>query len=218
MTEPLKSEKKARPRWLGMGALVTVALGITAVVVVSNGGATQAQSCAANPSAAAAIDAAAQGELAALLPTGEGRGFADLEFVDAAGEPMTLAAHAGQSLLVNFWATWCVPCREEMPALEALSRDYGSDAFAVVTINLDLGDSGIGKAEAFLNDEGLTHLPLYADPTFAAFDRLKSQGVALGLPASLLLDGEGCEIAVLQGPAEWDSADGRTVIEALIAL
>jgi thiol-disulfide isomerase/thioredoxin len=156
--------------------------------------------------------------LAAPLPTAEGRSFKDLAFVDAAGEAVTLAALSGKTLLVNFWATWCVPCREEMPALDAVSQKYGGADFEVVTINLDIGADGPEKAKRFLDEEGLEHLPLYADPSFAAFERLKAAGVAIGLPASLLLDGDGCEIAVLQGPAEWDSEDGHKVIEVLVGL
>jgi thiol-disulfide isomerase/thioredoxin len=218
VSDPEKKPQKTRFRWAGLGALTAVALGITAAVLVSNGGGVKASSCAAQPEAAAAIDAAAQGELAALVPTAEGRGFADLGFEGEDGSPMTLGDLSGKSLLVNFWATWCVPCRKEMPALDALSSAYGGDDFEVVTINLDTGSDALDKARSFLEDEGLTHLPLYADSSFAAFNRLKSEGVAIGLPASLLLDEKGCEIAILQGPAEWDSEDGRNVVEALIGL
>jgi thiol-disulfide isomerase/thioredoxin len=164
------------------------------------------------------IDAAAVGELAALNGTGEGRGYTDLAFKNADGKEMTLADFSGKALLVNFWASWCVPCREEMPALDAIATEYNSDKFQVVPINLDIGESGLGKAEEFLADGQFKNLPLYADNSFAAFERLKREAVAVGLPATLLLDPEGCELAVLQGPAEWHSKDGKAVIEALIGL
>lgn len=156
--------------------------------------------------------------MAALLVTGKGRGYSDLAFIDGEGNELTIADYAGKPLLVNFWATWCGPCREEMPALNALSAKYSGDNFALLTIDLDLGDAGMDKAAAFLSDNNLGHLPLLGDPTFAAFERLKASGVALGLPATLLLDANGCELAVLQGPAEWDSESAFAVIEKLIEL
>ena len=139
-----------------------------------------------------------------------------MAFKDAVGAPTTIGSFAGKKLLVNFWASWCVPCREEMPALDAIATKYNSDQFMVLPINLDVGDSGLEKAKKFLADEGLKNLPLYADSTFDAFKRLQQQAVAIGLPATLLLDEKGCELAVLQGPAEWDSPDGRNVIDTLI--
>lgn len=199
-------------------ALTSAAVGIAVVIWVSNAGPGVAGACSANPDAAAAIDAAAQGELAALLPTASGRGYADLAFQDDTGRPMTLEDFSGKPILVNFWATWCVPCREEMPALNNLAARYVDENFEVVPINLDLGADGIAKAQKFLDEEQLPNLPVLADPTYDAFERLKENGVAIGLPATLLLDAEGCEIAVLQGPAEWDSADGERVVEALIGL
>jgi hypothetical protein len=88
----------------------------------------------------------------------------------------------------------------------------------VVPINLDIGAGGLEKAQAFLDEGQFENLPLYADNTFSAFERLKQQAVAVGLPATLVLDENGCELGVLQGPAHWDTPDGERVIEQLIAL
>jgi len=200
-----------------------VALGVTGLAVaiaawVWLGNAGQARECPTQAEAAAAIDAAAVGELAALNGTGEGRGYAGLAFKDAQGADRTIADFKGKALLVNFWASWCVPCRAEMPALDALAGKYNSDSFMVLPINLDIGAGGLEKAQAFLDQNSFAHLPLYADNTFAAFDRLKQQAVAVGLPATLVLDENGCELGVLQGPAEWHTPDGEAVVEALIAL
>lgn len=199
--------------WLGVAGL-----GVAIAAWFYLGNAASATSCPAQVAAAQVLDAAAVGELAALNGTGEGRGYKDLAFKDAKGADMTLDDFAGKSLLVNFWASWCVPCREEMPALDAIAGEYNSDKFEVVPINLDIGESGLEKAEAFLAEGQFQNLPLYADSTFSAFDRLKRDAVAVGLPATLLLDPEGCELAVLQGPAEWQSEDGKAVVEALIGL
>jgi thiol-disulfide isomerase/thioredoxin len=193
-------------------------LGVAIATWVWLGNAGQAGECAVQPAAAAAIDAAAVGQLAALNGTGEGRGYKTLAFNDAAGKAMTIADFKGKALLVNFWASWCVPCRAEMPALDALATKYNSDSFMVLPINLDIGAGGLDKAKAFLDENTFANLPLYADNSFAAFERLKQEAVAIGLPATLVLDKNGCELAVLQGPAEWDTADGEAVVNKLIDL
>ena len=124
----------------------------------------------------------------------------------------------GHPRLLNIFASWCVPCRAEMPALAALAKKFDGPDFMVLPINLDIGSGGLAKDKAFLASAGIEGLPLYADPSLSALDRLKDSAVALGLPASLLLDRKACEVAVLQGPAKWDSADGDNVIKALVAL
>jgi len=201
--------------WVILG-VAGLALAIAAWVGLGNAG--QAKECPVQREAAEAIDLAAVGELAALNGTGEGRGYATMAFKDAGGADMTIADFKGKALLVNFWASWCVPCREEMPALDALATKYNSDAFMVLPINLDIGEGGQEKAQAFLDENSFANLPLYADNTFAAFERLKQQAVAVGLPATLVLDENGCELAVLQGPAHWDTPDGEAVVEQMIAL
>jgi thiol-disulfide isomerase/thioredoxin len=138
-----------------------------------------------------------------------------MSFTDAAGKAMTLKDFAGKTLLVNFWASWCIPCRAEMPALDKLAAAENGPDFMVLPINLDLGSGGLDKAKKFLSDGGWKNLPLYADSSFEAFKRLQTEAVATGLPSSLLLDKKGCEIGVLQGPAVWDSPDGSNVIKAL---
>jgi thiol-disulfide isomerase/thioredoxin len=201
--------------WVILG-LAGLAVAIAAWVWLGNAG--TAKECPVQAEEAAAISEAAVGELAALNGTGEGRGYATMAFKDADGTDMTIADFKGKALLVNFWASWCVPCREEMPALDALATKYNSDAFMVLPINLDIGESGLAKAQAFLDEHSFANLPLYADSSFAAFERLKQQAVAIGLPATLVLDEQGCELAVLQGPAHWDTPDGEAVIEKLLAL
>jgi len=201
--------------WIILG-LAGLAVAIAAWVWLGNAG--MAKECPVQADEAAAIGDAATGELAALNGTGEGRGYATMAFKDAAGQDLTIADFQGKALLVNFWASWCVPCREEMPALDALATKYNSDAFMVLPINLDIGEGGLAKAQAFLDENSFANLPLYADSSFAAFERLKQQAVAVGLPATLVLDENGCELGVLQGPAEWNSPDGEAVVERLITL
>ena len=218
MTEMQAPQPNAKRSVMLLAALGLGGAALAIAVWMGLGNAGQAGECPVQREAAAAIDAAATGELAALNGTGEGRGYASLAFKDADGKDMTIADFSGKALLVNFWASWCVPCREEMPALDALAGKYNADDFMVLPINLDIGASGLEKAQGFLDEGQFAHLPLYADNTFAAFERLKQQAVAIGLPATLILDQNGCELAVLQGPAEWNTPDGEAVIEALLAL
>ena len=206
----------SRTRLLIVLGVAVLAVAIAAWVLLGNGA--SAKECPVQKDAALDIDFASVGELAGLNPTGEGRGYSTLAFKDADGKAMDIADFKGKGLLVNFWASWCVPCREEMPALDELAAKYNSDDFMVLPINLDIGEDGLGKARKFLDDNKFAHLPLYADNTFAAFERLKQEAVTVGLPASLILDAKGCELAVLQGPAHWNTPDGYAVIDALVKL
>lgn len=209
--------KSRRPLFIGAG-LFAAATGIAAAIWVSNAAPGIASECPVRAEAAAAIDAVARGELAALLPSSHWRNFANLAFIDGEGNARTLKDFAGKKLLVNFWATWCAPCREEMPGLDALEAKYGGDDFEVVAISLDMGTDGPTAAQLFLDEIGATNLQLYADPSYKVFERLRNEAVTVGLPATLLLDESGCELAVLQGPAHWDTPDGHAVVETLIEI
>jgi len=201
------------PRRITIAALLSAVVAIAVGFWWSNTG--QATECAPQSAAAQKIDAVAIGQLAALNGTGTGRGYSGMTFTDADGNAKTLKDFAGKTLLVNFWASWCIPCRAEMPALDKLAAAENDADFMVLPINLDLGSGGLDKAKAFLADGNWANLPLYADSTFDSFKKLQTSAVALGLPSTLLIDKKGCELAVLQGPAEWDSEDGRNVIAAL---
>ena len=197
------------------GASAAVALAIT--LYVGNSAGPLASDCPVQAEAAASIDSVAVGELAALNGTGEGRGHASMAFTDPAGTPMSIGDFAGKKLLVNFWASWCVPCREEMPALDALAGRYNSEEFMVLPVNT--GETDPAKAEAFLAEGNWPNLPLYAEAnSFEIINMLRTSAISAGLPATILLDENGCELAVLQGPAEWDSPDGHNVVEALLGV
>ncbi len=170
--------------------------------------------CAAKAERARKVAAAATGEVAALLPADPPQSLKSLAFNGADGKPTTLADHAGKIVLLNLWATWCAPCRAEMPALDALQKEMGSDAFQVVAVNVDTGDDV--KPRKFLQDTGVQTLGYYRDPTMALFNDVKARGLALGLPVTMLVDGDGCLIAHMNGPAEWSSQDAkRLVVTAL---
>ena len=156
----------------------------------------------------------ARGEVAALTMATAPLKLPDLAFVDGEGQPKKLSDWRGKTVLVNLWATWCVPCRKEMPALDELQGKLGSADFEVVAINIDTRDPQ--KPKAFLKDGNLTKLGYFADSNAKVFQDLKSVGRALGMPTSVLVDGQGCEIANIAGPAEWASDDAIKLIKAAV--
>ena len=157
----------------------------------------------------------ARGEVAAVNTAASPLRVPDLAFADAAGKPRTLADWRGRTVLLNLWATWCVPCRQEMPALDALEQRLGGGGFEVVAVNIDTRD--LGKPKTWLRDVGIQKLGYYADPSAKIFQDLKAIGRAFGMPTTLLIDPSGCELATIAGPAEWASGDAIGLIEAALA-
>lgn len=136
----------------------------------------------------------------------------DVVFLDGEGAQRTLAEWRGRVVLVNLWATWCVPCREEMPALDRLQIALGGPDFEVVAISVDRGD-GV-RPRAFLDEIGVERLALYNDPA----GRLSVQFGAFGLPTSILLGREGEILGQLVGPAEWDASAAQMLIRAAMEI
>jgi thiol-disulfide isomerase/thioredoxin len=131
-------------------------------------------------------------------------------FFDHSQQTRTIEAFKGKVVLLNLWATWCGPCREEMPSLDRLQKAMGSDKFEVVAVSVD--KNGFDKAREFLKGLDVQSLAYYADPSARAASQVK----ALGMPATLLVDAQGREIGRLMGPAEWDSPDAKRLIEAAL--
>jgi thiol-disulfide isomerase/thioredoxin len=154
----------------------------------------------------------AHGEVAALTMATAPLQLPDLAFEDADGKPRKLSEWRGRTVLVNLWATWCVPCRKEMPALDSLQTRLGGKDFEVVAVNIDTRDPE--KPKNFLKEAGLTRLNFFSDQKAKVFQDLKAVGRALGMPTSVLVDGRGCEIATIAGPAEWASDDAVKLITA----
>jgi thiol-disulfide isomerase/thioredoxin len=155
------------------------------------------------------------GEVAALAVAQRPFHVPDLTFKDATGAPKTLADWRGRTVLLNLWATWCVPCRREMPALDALQAKLGGPDFQVVAVNIDTRDPQ--KPLAFLKEIGVTHLAYYSDQSAQVFEALKEAGKAFGMPTTVIVDRNGCEIGDMAGPAEWGSDDGVKLVSAAIA-
>lgn len=167
--------------------------------------------CALKADTAKALGAAAVGQVAAMAAADPPRSLQTLAFKAPDGKPSTLADHSGKVVLMNLWATWCAPCRAEMPALDTLQAEKGSDKFEVVAVNVDTGDDT--KPKAFLAETQIKSLAYYRENTLGLFNRLKESGLALGLPVTLLIDGEGCLMAAMNGPAEWAGDDAKRLID-----
>jgi thiol-disulfide isomerase/thioredoxin len=164
---------------------------------------------------AAKIAPLVHGEVAALAVAQRPFAVPDVAFKDAAGHDRKLADWRGRTVLLNLWATWCVPCRKEMPALDALEKDLGGQNFEVVAVNIDTRDPE--KPLAFLKDVGVSLLAYYSDDSARVYEDLKTAGKAFGMPTTVLVDRSGCEIGTMAGPAEWDSGDGVKLVSAAIS-
>jgi thiol-disulfide isomerase/thioredoxin len=175
---------------------------------------------AGDPSCRAATDLAKKltplihGEVAAINPATSGLRIPDLTFQDASGATRKLSEWRGKVVLLNLWATWCVPCRREMPALDALQAKLGSAQFDVVAVNIDTRD--LDKPKSWLKTAGVTALNYFSDEKARVFQELKAIGRAIGMPTSVLIDANGCEIGTMAGPAEWASDDGVALIKAAV--
>jgi thiol-disulfide isomerase/thioredoxin len=177
--------------------------------------ATGDSACASAVSLSQKIAPLAHGEVAALTMASAPLRLPDLAFEDADGKPKKLSDWRGHIVLLNLWATWCVPCRKEMPALDRLQAKLGGKDFEVVAINIDTRDPE--KPKTFLKDAKLTRLNYFSDEKAKVFQDLKAIGRALGMPTSILVDAQGCEIGTIAGPAEWDSEDAVKLITAATA-
>jgi thiol-disulfide isomerase/thioredoxin len=151
--------------------------------------------------------------LAALRVASDPRRAAPLAFERDGGEKLTLADFKGRAVLLNLWATWCAPCRAEMPALDRLEAAKGGPGFEVVAVNVDT--ARLERRAAFLDGMGVKTLVRYADPSGDVFETLRKDGKALGLPVTLVIDKNGCEVASVEGGAKWDSAEAQALVAAL---
>jgi thiol-disulfide isomerase/thioredoxin len=201
---------------LGLAVVAGAIAGALAVyfMAVGDGNRTLAGDCAPAAAAAKRLAPLARGEVAAFRVSDPPERMEGLAFKDPDGADTTLSAFAGRTVLLNLWATWCVPCRTEMPALDRLQTEKGGGGFQVVAVNVDLRNPE--RAKAFLGETGVKSLAFYSDPSNAIFARLKRQGLAFGLPTTLLIDGKGCRLGVVEGPAAWDSADAAALIDSTL--
>lgn len=200
---------------IAFGAALAAILAFAVLYGTKGPGGNQAQACAGTEKVLAAMKPFAKGEVAAVQVPKVSQMIPDLAFTGPDGQATSIAALRGKTLLVNLWATWCVPCRKEMPALDRLQQQMGGADFAVVAINID--QRNLDRPKRFLDEIGVKALAYYADPAAKSFQDLQKIGRALGMPTTLIVDTKGCELAHLAGPAEWDSPDALALIKAAMA-
>lgn len=206
-------------RLIMIAAVAGITAGAVAVYVRSMGsgngmdGLTTASAgqCEGAAELAKSVSAFSKGEVAAMAAAQPPRPL-QLAFKGPEGKDMTLADLNGKTVLLNLWATWCVPCREEMPALNALQSSMGGNDFEVVAVNIDTGSDQ--KPRNFYQDYKIDKLAFYSDSSMGVFNAVKKEGLAFGLPATLILDKKGCLIGAMNGPAAWDSEDAKALITA----
>jgi len=136
---------------------------------------------------------------------------APIKFVDQRGQIHNLAEFKGKVVVLNIWATWCVPCRKEMPTLDRLQAALGGPDLEVVPVSIDLG--GIDAVRKFYADIAVNNLAMYVDTSGQASRELG----AIGLPTTLIVDRGGLEVGRIIGPAEWDSAEIAQYLKTVIA-
>lgn len=181
-------------------AIVVIALGVA--VLIGGGPAQAEESPAAKPSPSEPAGATSRAFVMHETP----QPVPELSFVNGEGKKLSLADFRGRTVLLNIWATWCLPCRREMPALDRLQAKLGGGSFEVVPLSIDR--DGLPKVKAFYEELGLKSLGIYVDASGKAAYRVG----AFGIPTSLLINPEGLEAGRLAGEAEWDSPELITVI------
>lgn len=194
------------PKLLAMfaGAALLIAGGV--YLIGQGGGNPQ------DPPASSALSAAAIGEVANFVPKPVPAAMPEVPFRDAEGRETSLADFRGKLVLLNLWATWCAPCREEMPQLDQLQAELGSDVFEVLALSVD--STGPEVPAAFLEQVGASNLAFFHDPSAKANFTLG----AFGLPTTILVSPEGLEIGRMAGPAHWASEDAVRLVEEALRL
>jgi thiol-disulfide isomerase/thioredoxin len=215
-TDAARSQAKKRLAVILAGGLAGVVVGLAGVYGIGLllGNRPVAAACRPTVETARRVAPFARGEVAAVGAASRPILVPDLAFRDAGGSERRLSDWRGRTVLFNLWATWCLPCRKEMPALDELQAKLGGSEFEVVAVNIDTRDPD--KPKAWLDEVGIKRLGYYADPTAKVFQDLKQAGKAWGMPTTLLIDGAGCEIATLAGPAEWASDDAIRLVNAAL--
>lgn len=198
---------------IGLALGVVAALGLAGVAAFYSGlGDAGNGSCSAAAKTAARMAPLAKGEVAAVEIRPRPEPAPELAFSGPDGKPLTLADFKGKTVLVNLWATWCAPCLKEMPALDVLEKEMGGPDFAVVAINIDTRN--LDKPKAWLAENKVTTLPFYGDPQAATFQALRKAHKVEGMPVSIIIEKTGCELGIIQGPADWASADSKALMAA----
>jgi thiol-disulfide isomerase/thioredoxin len=210
-----KNPLRRRVTLVTMAIVAGLAVGFAAVYGIVGFKPNGDPACAASAALLQQLKPLARGEVAAVNVPDNPLLLPNLAFHDADGQIRHLTDWRGRTVLLNLWATWCAPCRKEMPALDALQARTGGADFQVVTVNIDTRDAE--KPKAWLKEVGVSHLAYFADPSAKVFQDLKAIGRAFGMPTTLLVDAKGCELGAIAGPAEWASEDALKLVKAAVA-
>lgn len=193
-----------------LAAVLAAITGFLSVILFDRLAAGEAAQKPVIASAEVASPQAGDSGLAKLVQVKSRKAVADFAFTDSSGAKIKLSEFRGKVVLLNLWATWCAPCKIEMPGLNRLQAELGGNDFTVLPISLDLG--GPDKPKRYLEANKLDNLGLYQSPS----TKLVQQFGAPGLPFTMLIDREGRELARLAGAAEWDSPDAIAIIREAI--
>ena len=207
-----RSHARKRLAVILVGGVAGVAVGLAGIYGIKRlaGNPVAQAECQKTAEIVRKIEPLARGEVAALAVASTPKLVPALSFRDSSDTSRHLADWRGRTVLLNLWATWCVPCRKEMPALDALQSKLGGPDFEVVAVNIDTRN--LEKPRTWLKEVGINRLAYYADATAKVFQDLREVGKAFGMPTTLLVDRSGCEIATLSGPADWASDDAIKLV------
>lgn len=157
------------------------------------------------------VAALREGEMKKLTFHSEAKPLSDVQFTTMEGAEQTLAEYRGQWVVLNLWATWCAPCRKEMPSLDALNQKFGENGFAVLPVAV--GHNPPPAIVKFFDEAGITSLPMLLDPKSTT---ARGLGV-MALPVTILISPEGEEVARMTGDADWFSPSAQAIVAALVA-
>ena len=220
MTEANEQKQDVPPsvprpiRTLVVAGLALVAGAAVLYGIVAPGKKSASSECPASSPVAQRTAPFARGEVAALSVSRSPAPETPISFDGPDGQRRSLQDFRGRTVLLNLWATWCIPCREEMPALDKLQARLGGPDFEVVAVNIDT--TRLEKRQTFLKDAGVKSLAFYADPSADVFQVMKKAGKVVGLPTTMLIDAQGCEIGIMPGPADWVSDDAIKLVTAAL--
>lgn len=195
-------------------AVVAALTGLYGMRGKARNGEVAAAGCESATRVAEKIKPIARGEIAALKIADRPQPATPVSFFTHDGKPLKLEDFRGRMILLNLWATWCAPCRAEMPALDRLQQELGGPEFEVVTVNIDT--TRLDRPKAFLAEVGVKKLAYYSDQSGQIFADLKKAGKAFGMPTTLLIDRNGCELGNMAGPAEWSGQDAQYLIRTAL--
>jgi len=196
------------PFSVALAALLYGAIGLTANLATTTGAGAEELSTADR----ATLKHLRSGDMAKLVIHDAPRDRISETFRDFDGNSLTLADYSGKVVLLNIWATWCPPCRAEMPSIDRLAGEMAGEDFAVIPLSTDR--AGAARVAQFFEEILIENLDVRHDGS----GKFSRQAGVLGLPVTLILDREGREIARMMGDAEWDSPEARAFLKRVIEM